>query len=37
VRTVIVFASPLTAGLFLIVYVAMAFIPPVAETRDAAR
>src|SRR3954453_4698273 len=36
VRTIFVFATLLTAGLFLIVYIAMAFILPVAETRDAA-
>jgi phage shock protein PspC (stress-responsive transcriptional regulator) len=35
VRTIFVFAALVTAGLFLVVYIAMAFILPVAETREA--
>jgi len=34
VRTIFVFAALLTAGLFVIVYIAMAFILPVAETPE---
>ena len=37
VRTIFVFATLLTAGLFLVAYIAMAFILPVAETREAVR
>ena len=35
VRTLFVFAALLTAGLFVLVYVAMAFILPVASTNEA--
>ncbi len=35
VRTIFVVAALLTAGLFVLVYIAMAFILPVAETREA--
>jgi phage shock protein C len=35
VRTLFVFATILTAGVFALVYVALAFILPVASTRDA--
>ena len=35
VRTLFVFAALLTAGLWILVYVAMAFILPVASTNEA--
>jgi phage shock protein PspC (stress-responsive transcriptional regulator) len=35
VRTLFVFAALLTAGLFVVVYVALAFILPVAKTNEA--
>jgi phage shock protein PspC (stress-responsive transcriptional regulator) len=35
VRTLFVFATLLTGGLFVVVYIAMAFILPVAPTREA--
>jgi phage shock protein PspC (stress-responsive transcriptional regulator) len=34
VRTLFLFATLLTAGMFALVYIAMAFILPVAETRE---
>ena len=34
VRTLFLFATALTAGIFALVYIALAFILPVAETRD---
>jgi phage shock protein PspC (stress-responsive transcriptional regulator) len=34
VRTIFVFAALMSAGLFMLVYIAMAFILPVAETRE---
>jgi phage shock protein PspC (stress-responsive transcriptional regulator) len=35
VRTLFLFATLLTAGVFSVVYVALMFILPVAETREA--
>ena len=35
VRTLFVFAALLTAGAFILVYIALAFILPVASTREA--
>ena len=35
VRTIFIFAALLTAGLFIIVYIAMAFILPIEATREA--
>jgi phage shock protein PspC (stress-responsive transcriptional regulator) len=34
VRTLFAFATLVTAGLFLLVYIAMAFILPVTSTRE---
>ena len=36
VRTIFFFATLVTAGLFTVVYIAMAFILPVVETPEAA-
>ena len=35
VRTMFFFAALVTAGLFILVYIAMAFILPIEETREA--